>query len=203
MAAQAIDNTNMKGYLGKKDLIGFEPKVSYSVSGSNVTVTDESKFGTGDGLKIAHIKLHDKFGNEVNGTIRKGGKDYTSAPTVSLSGGGGSGATATATVSGGRVVGITVTAGGTGYTSAPTVSFSGGSGTGAVAVATVSGGAVTKIDIIPNTVVLSSSTLNTSEPLTLTGTVISDNDCVADGSAKNIGVSGQLGYWDAQKNNIR
>ena len=63
---------------------------------------------------------------------------YTSAPTVSFSGGGGSGATATATIdSDGAVNGVAVTAGGTGYTSAPTVSFSGGGGSGAEAVSTI------------------------------------------------------------------
>jgi hypothetical protein len=50
-----------------------------------------------------------------------GGYGYTSAPTVSITGGGGSGATATATISGGAVTGFTVTAGGSGYTSAPFV----------------------------------------------------------------------------------
>lgn len=69
--------------------------------------------------------------------VDEGGSGYTSAPTVTLSGGAGSGATATATVSGGAVTAITVTAAGTGYTSAPTVSFSGGGGSGAEATATI------------------------------------------------------------------
>lgn len=71
-------------------------------------------------------------------TVTAGGSGYTSAPTVSFSGGGGSGATATAYVgSGGAVVGIIVTNGGSGYSSTPTVSFSGGGGSGATATATV------------------------------------------------------------------
>ena len=78
---------------------------------------------------------------------KSGGSGYTSAPTVSFSGGGGSGATATATVSGGQVTSVTVTAGGSGYTSAPTVSFSGGGGSGATATATVSGGQVTSVTV--------------------------------------------------------
>lgn len=66
-------------------------------------------------------------GGVVTGvSVKKSGMLYTSAPTVSFSGGGGSGATATATISNGKVTGVTITAGGTGYTSAPTVSFSGG-----------------------------------------------------------------------------
>jgi len=69
--------------------------------------------------------------------VVSGGSGYTSAPTVSFTGGGGSGAAATANVSGGVVTSITVTAGGTGYTSVPTVSFSGGGGSGASATALV------------------------------------------------------------------
>lgn len=54
-------------------------------------------------------------------TVATAGTGYTTAPTVTLTGGGGTGATATATVSGGAITGFTVTAGGTGYTTAPTV----------------------------------------------------------------------------------
>jgi hypothetical protein len=77
------------------------------------------------------------------------GTGYTSAPTVTLTGGGGTGATATAQITtstritGGvtttttQVTGITITNGGTGYTSGPAVSLSGGGGSGASAVARV------------------------------------------------------------------
>lgn len=57
-------------------------------------------------------------------TINSGGSGYTSAPTITISGGGGTGATATATLTGSSVTAITITAGGSGYTSAPTVAFS-------------------------------------------------------------------------------
>lgn len=70
-------------------------------------------------------------------TVNAGGSGYTSAPSVSFSGGGGSGATAAATVAGGAVTGITVTAGGSGYTSAPAVTLTGGGGTGASATAII------------------------------------------------------------------
>ncbi len=70
-------------------------------------------------------------------TVDDGGSGYTSAPTVSFSGGGGSGATATATVSNGVVTAVTITDAGSGYTSAPTVAFTGGGGTGAEATATI------------------------------------------------------------------
>ncbi len=76
------------------------------------------------------------------------GTGYTSAPSVTISGGGGTGATATATVAGGVISGVTIGSGGSGYTTAPTVTFSGGGGTGAVAAATISGGAITAINLI-------------------------------------------------------
>lgn len=83
-------------------------------------------------------------------TVTNGGSGYSSAPTVSFSGGGGSGATATATVSGGAVTAVTIGNHGTGYTPSPpplagtgtaswgpAVSFSGGGGTGATALASI------------------------------------------------------------------
>lgn len=57
-------------------------------------------------------------------TIVNGGAGYTTAPTVTVSGGGGTGATATATVVNGVVTAVTVTAAGTGYSSDPTITFS-------------------------------------------------------------------------------
>jgi hypothetical protein len=68
--------------------------------------------------------------------VSTGGSGYTSAPTVTISGGGGSEATAIATVEAGVVMSVTVTAVGSGYTSTPTVSFEGGGGAGATAHAT-------------------------------------------------------------------
>jgi hypothetical protein len=70
--------------------------------------------------------------------ITNQGGSYTSAPTVSFSGGGGTGAAATAYVNNGKVIKIKVTNPGTGYTSAPTVSFS-GPGVNAAATAVLSG----------------------------------------------------------------
>jgi lambda family phage minor tail protein L len=75
------------------------------------------------------------------GNIRIG-SGYTSAPTVTVSGGGGSGAAITANLGTGansdKVVSYTVTNGGSGYTSEPTLTVSGGGGTGAYARANVS-----------------------------------------------------------------
>lgn len=71
-------------------------------------------------------------------TVDAGGTGYTSAPTVSFTGGDGTGAAATATVDNGAVTAITMTSFGSGYTSPPTVDFSGGGGgSGASATATV------------------------------------------------------------------
>lgn len=65
-------------------------------------------------------------------TVLAGGIGYSTAPTLTFSGGGGTGMAGTATVAGGIVTGITITAQGSGYTSAPTIAF-GGPGTGASA----------------------------------------------------------------------
>jgi len=72
-------------------------------------------------------------------TLTSGGTGYTSAPTVSFSGGGGTGASATATFSA-SVKSIVLNSAGSGYTSAPTVTFVGGGGTGASASIKFSGG---------------------------------------------------------------
>jgi len=75
------------------------------------------------------------------------GSGYTSAPTVTFSGGGGSGAAGTA-IFGTRqqyvagtlttiacVTGITITNGGTGYTTLPTITLTGGGGSGVLPIA--------------------------------------------------------------------
>ena len=73
-------------------------------------------------------------------TINNGGTGYTSAPTVSFSGGGGgTGAEATAIIVNNKVNSITVTNTGGNYMSTPTVSFSGGGGAGAEATAVLDG----------------------------------------------------------------
>ena len=72
------------------------------------------------------------YGGGISGiSLNRSGVGYTSAPTVTISGGGGSGATAVANMvndgAGGLMVGsLTMTSRGTGYTSSPAVSFSGG-----------------------------------------------------------------------------
>jgi hypothetical protein len=96
--------------------------------------------------KVSPSYMQSKIGNPFdvvgrlqNITVDAGGTGYTSAPTVSFSGGGGSGAKAVATVSGGAVTSVEFTQRGHGYTSAPSVSFSGGGGSGASATVTIGG----------------------------------------------------------------
>jgi Flp pilus assembly protein TadG len=80
-------------------------------------------------------------------TVTNGGNKYSSAPSVTLTGGGGSGFTAVANMKGGgssqQVDTITITNPGSGY-SAPTVTFTGGGSptTVAAATATVSNGII-------------------------------------------------------------
>ncbi|MBW4023633.1 MAG: right-handed parallel beta-helix repeat-containing protein [Proteobacteria bacterium] len=70
-------------------------------------------------------------------TLTAGGSGYSTAPTVTFSGGGGSGATATAFITNGIVIGFRMNALGSGYTAPPTVILSGGGGSGASATAFV------------------------------------------------------------------
>jgi hypothetical protein len=91
-------------------------------------------------------------------TVTNGGTGYTSAPTVSFTGGGGTGAMGVATIANGQVTAVTITNSGTGYTSAPTVNFTGGGGSGAAATATV--------------------VANQSSALTITGTLIANNTAI-------------------------
>lgn len=97
-------------------------------------------------------------GGVASVSVTNGGTGYTSAPSVSFSGGGGSGASATANLvfdysvyNDGFVSSVTLTAGGANYLSAPSVSFSGGGGTGASASTTLSasptGGAVSSVTV--------------------------------------------------------
>lgn len=83
-------------------------------------------------------------------TIVNGGTGYTSAPTITASGGGGTGATFTVTVLGGVIQTVTVTNGGSGYTSPPTLNITGGGGSGGVIQA----------GLLPNSLVIHNTTTN-------------------------------------------
>ena len=77
--------------------------------------------------------------------VTSGGSGYTTAPTVTFTGGAGVGASATAAISGGAVTTVTVVLPGSGFTSAPTIGFTGGGGTGAAATATLTSAAITQV----------------------------------------------------------
>ena len=79
--------------------------------------------------------------------VINGGNGYTTAPTVTISGGGVAGAVATASLSGTSLSGFNLVSGGSGYSVAPTVTISGGGGSSAAATASISGGAVTGFNI--------------------------------------------------------
>lgn len=96
-----------------------------------------------------YLERRDEYAPRTKGTAFTGvyrismstaGTGYTSAPTVTISGGSGSGATAVAILNNdGGVERIELTAEGSGYTTAPTVSFSGGGGSSAAATARIQG----------------------------------------------------------------
>jgi len=88
----------------------------------------EFEAGVGGAANVATAHSHLTGDAVTSVDIDDGGSGYTTAPTVTFSGGGGTGAVATATITGDAVTAINVTSGGSGYTSAPTVTISGGMG---------------------------------------------------------------------------
>ena len=75
--------------------------------------------------------------------VTTGGTNYTSPPTVTITGG--NGATAQAHIAGKRVESVAIVSAGTGFTGTPTIAFSGGGGTGAAATAYAYTGALRPI----------------------------------------------------------
>lgn len=65
----AIDNTNLKNDCCNA-IAGFTPKVKAVIDAAlkTVTVTDETTYPAGDGLKKLVVKIHDQFGGTVEGT---------------------------------------------------------------------------------------------------------------------------------------
>jgi fibronectin-binding autotransporter adhesin len=134
--------------INSTDAAGGGTSAGFVILGGANTYNGATTVSTGMGMKLGAAgvvpdtsvvtlggagSLFDlRGGYETTVAVTNGGTGYTTAPTVTFSGGGGSGATATATVSGGVVTAITITNPGGGYTSAPTIAF-GGPGTGATA----------------------------------------------------------------------
>jgi hypothetical protein len=182
--------------------LDFVPGIdfAYDSGAKTVTATDKTVYGANDVIRRINVLVHDQFGGTKAGTITvtKGGKGYTSAPTIAFSGGGGSGAAATAVLdASGKVASIVITNAGSSYETAPTVAFSGGSGSGAAAIVTVDGsGVVTAVTLSDGTTgAIDISALNPVKGLAITATVATDGDCRSDGSAHNIGATGSLANW--------
>lgn len=69
--------------------------------------------------------------------VTNGGREYTTPPIITVTGGEGTGANLVAQISGGSVTGVVINNPGTGYQIAPKLTFLGGGGTGAAATAVV------------------------------------------------------------------
>lgn len=125
-------------------------KVTDSTGISSGHIVQFTKVKDGSGYSAATVTIVDPEASattSVGGSVavsslvlNAGGTRYTSAPSVSITGGGGSSATATAALlnSTWGLAGLTLTGGGSDFTSTPAVTFTGGTGSGATAVATVS-----------------------------------------------------------------
>ena len=92
-----------------------------SGTGPGVAGSNANWVGSGtvhvDAASAATASAAISIANVISISVTGGGAGYSSAPTVTISGGSGSGATATAVVSGGAVTAINMTSQGTGYSS--------------------------------------------------------------------------------------
>ncbi|CAN5950538.1 unnamed protein product [Sphagnum jensenii] len=157
-----VYGTTSRGWFYAMDGVGQPKKIDYSQhsvnTNSNWGIVRPYGYTASNGITYMNSSTVQPP-NEL-GIV---GTGYTSAPTVTISGGGGSGATATCAVYAGGVYGVYVTNGGTGYTSTPTVTFSGGGGSGATATAI----------LLPFTTIAGTATTTTSVgAIVLTGNII-------------------------------
>ena len=138
VTTQIYNATTKKSTFSKPD--GYEASdktlVAYDItSGDHYPDIGRYDTATIDG---SNIVLDGNWSRRINQvTITNAGSGYTSAPTVTFSGGSGTGAAATATISDGKITAITVTDNGYNYTSAPTISISGGGGSSGAATCTI------------------------------------------------------------------
>jgi phage tail sheath protein FI len=124
------------------NVIGGVNGITSQYEGAHALLAAESVLGVKPKILLAPGFTHTRRENALSTlTVTSQGTGYTSAPTVTFTGGAGTGAAATAVLgtgaNAGKVVGLTITNPGSGYTSAPTVGFTGGAGSGAAATATV------------------------------------------------------------------
>lgn len=109
----------------------YEFAVVSSVTGSQINFTANllNGYNPSGAVQVVRVPVYENptvvTGNKVSSVrLTSCGCRYTTAPTVTFTGGGGSGAAATARInSRGQVIAIDVTNPGTGYTSAPTVNI--------------------------------------------------------------------------------
>lgn len=148
---------------------GFKARSLYTVSINDGTLLQVAAGGLTDSYDDATFpesrRVFDPTGvgssassAGINGllalTPTAAGTGYTSAPTITITGGGGSGATGVGFLDGlGGVIPV-LTNPGKDYTSAPTVAFSGGGGSGAAATAVIATGTLPAPP--PNLVVIES-----------------------------------------------
>ncbi len=115
---------NFNWAAAQNSVISYQGRVTDN--GTNITGAGQFEFAlvtsTNVGLQATAVATNTS-GFITGIRVVNPGNGYTTAPTITVSGGGGSGATASATVSGGKVTSITVTDAGSGYTSAPTVTI--------------------------------------------------------------------------------
>lgn len=127
------------------EAVGGVSSVSVLTGGTGHTTASVLGFSGGGGTGAEAV-----ISGAVNGvitavTVTNPGIDYTSAPTITVSGAG-SGATFAVNVTNGQITAISVAAAGNGYDTPPEVEIS-GDGIGAEATATVVAGAVTAITV--------------------------------------------------------
>jgi hypothetical protein len=88
MAANAINNDNLKDYRDDQGTSGFTPGLNYvyDAANSEVDVTDASVFPSGVSLLRIHVRVHDKFGGQVNGEVENpDGSDSAGDHTATIS----------------------------------------------------------------------------------------------------------------------
>ncbi|MEI6273613.1 MAG: hypothetical protein WCQ03_09095, partial [Phycisphaerae bacterium] len=122
-----VDYSVMDVYLKFNSAVGVGSNGERVVNFFGQVTTDVSTYGVTKVSKYANSSVTGMPIQRIS--VNNGGAGYTSAPTVTITGGGGTGAIATAILTGSAVTSVTIDNPGTGYTSAPTLTFSGGGAT--------------------------------------------------------------------------